>query len=183
MSKELAVRNSNTALVPMDELLFDIDSPEVEEGFVVNSLDKATWCAQRYIAAEKRISERKELADFYKNKIDIWLSESSKSDANTMSVMASLIEPYAREYVSGLKNRHSFKVLGASIGFRKHPDKLDISDEDSAVRFCEEHYPDIIQSKKTISKTLAKAYLKDGSRIPGLELSVGNEELVIHQEV
>ncbi len=177
---EVALRT--TTAPQIDDLLFDADSLlPVPEGFVVDNLEKANWASSKFLSAQRRIEDRTNLAKTYKAKIDLWLENANRADIETQSTMVTLLEPFTRDYLKDLKNRKSFKVLGAVIGMRKMPDTLDISDENEAIGFCLEHYPDIVVTKQSISKTLAKQYLGDGAKIPGLSLSQGGEELVIKE--
>lgn len=78
---------SNAAIAlptDIDEIVFDDDRDTTEskrpEGFVVDTQDKATWAARRYLQAEHRIKERDRLAKEYKAKIDSWLERANKGD-------------------------------------------------------------------------------------------------------
>lgn len=164
-----------------EELLFDTNYPIHDEGFVVDSLDKATWATDRYLAASHRIKERETLASTYKHRIDIWLDKANKQDQDTQDFMEYLLTPYVRDYLSHQKRGKSFRVLGARLGFRKTIDKLEVIDSESAIDYCRVHLPDVLIEKTEIGKAIAKSYLADGFDIPGLAIEEGHEELVIKE--
>lgn len=174
-----AIRSQDDAFP--EDLLFDTDYPVRDEGFVVDSLDKATWATERYLAADHRIRERESLASTYKHRIDLWLDKANKQDRDTQDFMEYLLTPYVQDYLSRQKRGKSFRVLGARLGFRKSTDRLEVIDPDSAIDYCRAHLPDVLIEKTEIGKAIAKSYLADGFDIPGLAIEEGREELVIKE--
>ncbi len=164
-----------------EDLLFEPGYYVGDEGFIVDTLDKATWATDRYLAAGHRMQERETLALTYKNRIDIWLEKANKADRDTQDFMQYLLTPYVQDYLSRQKKGKSFRVLGARLGFRKSTDRLEVIDPDSAIEYCREHLPDVLIEKIEIGKAIAKSYLADGFDIPGLAITEGHEELVIKE--
>ena len=164
-----------------DDLLFDTTYPVHEEGFVVDTLEKATWATRRYLSAAKRSRERQNLADSYKQKIDEWLEYANKADKDTQSFMQYLLAPYVRDYIEQQKRGKSFMVFGARLGFRKGGTRLEIQDLNAAIDYCRQHLPDCLVTKTDIAKPLAKSYIADGFAIPGVSILEGQDELVIKE--
>lgn len=166
----------------LDDLLFDPDDYFCDESFVVDTLDKATWATSKYLAAERRMRDRKLLADTYIDRITAWLDRANKGDLATQAFMETLLDPFVRQYLEGQKRGKSFKVLGARLGIRKGFDQLNIEDLDAAVAYCQENLPDALIVRKDISKAIAKSYLADGFEIPGLSMTEGSERLAIKED-
>lgn len=73
------------------------------------------------------------------------------------------LEDWAREALAHAKGR-SVKLAYGTIKFRKGPDKLDITDQEAAVTWCEYNLPAAV--KRDVSKSAVKAYIKESGEIP-----------------
>jgi phage host-nuclease inhibitor protein Gam len=90
-----------------------------------------------------------------------------------------MLKPFAVSEIRSLKKGKTLKYFGVSISMRKMPDKAEIDDESAAIAYCEQHIPEAVETKKTLSRVLVKKALVDGCFIPGADLVHGSEELYI----
>lgn len=167
----------------IDEIVFEGDRDTTEakrpEGFVVDTQDKATWAARRYLQAEKRMKERERLAKEYKAKIDSWLERADKGDLDTTETMRTLLTPYLENELSGSKRKRSIDLLGVRVGFRKLPERVEIVDTSMALDFCEANHPEVVVVKKELSKSELRKVTQKGDLIPGVVFDGGEDRLVV----
>lgn len=167
----------------IDEIVFDGDRDTTEakrsEGFVVDTQDKATWAARRYLQAESRMKERDRLAKEYKAKIDSWLDRANRGDLDTTETMRALLTPYLQNELAGSTRKRSIDLLGVRIGFRKLPERVEIVDTAMALDFCEANHPEVVVVKKELSKSELRKTAQKGALIPGVVLDGGQDRLVV----
>jgi hypothetical protein len=177
---------SETAILQEPATIDDILHPTNEltthdETFVVDTEEKATWAARRILQAQTRIAERGHLAKTYKARIDQWLEEASKPDTETINTLSSFLDPFLRQELESIHRRKSIKLLGATIGFRTLPRKVDIINPEQAIDFCETHYPDAVIVKKDLSRSELRKLAESGTLIPGVVLDGGMERLYVKE--
>lgn len=177
---------SNAAIAlptDIDEIVFDDERDTAEskhrEGFVVDTQDKATWAARRYLQAEKRMKERERLAKEYKAKIDSCLEKANKGDLDATETMRTLLTPYLENELAGNKRKRSIDLLGVRIGFRKLPERVEVVDTAMALDFCEANHPEVVIVKKELSKSELRKTAQKGALIPGVVLDGGQDRLVV----
>ncbi len=164
------------------EVLVDDIPQEGEEGFVIDSLEKAAWAARKYIQAKERMTERWDQAKGFKEKIDLWYERANVEDENTMSYMMGLLKPYISREVLKLRKGKTVKAPGVNITLRKKPNRVEVVDEELAIKFCEANQPQIVQVKKSLSKSEINKLLSQGELIPGVNVTIGEEELQIKEK-
>jgi len=148
--------------------------------FVVDSLAKADWAISRILDAEARIARRAELASTLHERIDQWLTKASAADNDTIAYMTMLLRPYAETEIARQHRSRSLMLPSGTIQLRRLPDRLEIIDPEAAMAWASEHHPDAIIVKKELSRTILKTLiLKDGEAIPGIEASLGNDEIYV----
>jgi hypothetical protein len=163
---------------PLPTFMFDTDAPS-EHGFSIDADDKATWAAQKIIQAENRIEKRQELANRYIMRITEWLTQANQPDVESVQYLKSLLKPWLTQALAQGSRLRSIKLLGATVGLRKRPDRVEIYDPDATMAWCEQKLPRAIVVKKDLSKTIIKDWLHTGQIIPGTNLAVGEDELTI----
>lgn len=167
----------------IEEIVFeddrDIQDAKKPEGFVVDDQEKATWAAHRMLQAESRIEERTRLAKEYKLKIDSWLEGANQADETTIETMRYLLTPYLRSELAGKKRRRSVDLLGAKLGFRKLPERVEVVDTDAAISFCESNHPEAVVVKKELSRSELRRIAQKGELIPGVVLDGGEDRLYV----
>ena len=178
MSSVAIVDQSN-----IDEIVFEdqhgVSEAKKPEGFLIDDQEKATWAAHRMLQAESRIEERSKLAKEYKLKIDTWLEKANESDEATIETMRFLLTPYLRSELAGRKRRRSIDLLGAKLGFRKLPERVEVIDSEAAISFCESNHPEAVIVKKELSRSELRSIAQKGELIPGVVLDGGEDRLYV----
>jgi phage host-nuclease inhibitor protein Gam len=159
----------------------DIPLPD-RESFQVDTEEKAAWAASKFLAAANRIEERFRLADHYKAKIDDWLARANKEDEDSVDFMRMVLRPWVTAAVAAKSRSKTLKVLGARLSLRKNPDKVEITDQELALSFCEANLPEAVVVKRDVSKATLRQAIDGGLVVPGVELLPGAEELVIKED-
>ncbi len=152
-----------------------------EQAFIIDTQEKATWAARRVLQAQSRKEEREHLAKTYKARIDLWLEEASKPDMDTIETLSGFLAPYLSQELYGNRRRKSIKLLGATVGFRTLPRKVDIIDAEQAIEFCETNHPAAVIIKKDLSRGELRKLAEAGTLIPGVVLDGGTERLYVKE--
>ena len=163
----------------LEDILVDETPDEKEKTFTVDSIEKATWAARKFIDAKTRIEKRLKQNDDFKAKIDLWSQRANSEDLSTVDFMKAILEPYAKELVKAQKRSKSLKLPEAMVTFRKSSETVDIIDEELALSFCELNHPRAVETKTVLSKPELKKLLKQGKIIPGVKLILGVEQMYI----
>lgn len=168
----------------LEAILFRIEGTvlPVTSGFQIDTPDKAAWAGRKIVEAENRIEKQRAIADEYKRRIDEWFIRSTKDDSNTIDYLRGIVKPFAVTEIRSLKKGKTLKYFGVSFSMRKHPDKTDVYDEEKAILYCEKHHPEVVEVKKSLSRSALKKTLAEGYDIPGVDLLKGSEELYITGE-
>ena len=152
-----------------------------EQAFIIDTQEKATWAARRILHAQSRKAEREHLAKTYKAQIDLWLEGACKPDRDTIETLSGFLAPYLRQELDGNQRRKSIKLLGATIGYRTLPRKIEIINAEQAIKFCETNHPDAIIIKKDLSRSELRKLAEAGTLIPGVVLDGGTERLYVKE--
>jgi hypothetical protein len=153
-----------------------------DESFQIRNEGQAAWAAGRVLSARRRIVSRGRLAEAYQTRILDWLANANREDERSVGFLEQALRPWVESEVANLGKTRSLKILGARVGLRKRPDKVDLFDTDAALEFCIEHLAEAVQVKKELSRTELKRALVEGARIPGAILVTGQDELVLAEE-
>lgn len=87
---------------------------------------------------------------------------------------------YAAKETEGKKTR-TVKLLDGSLRFRKQPDRLEVTDETTAITYAKHYNADLLNI--SLNKTAAKKAIKDtGEVIPGTSLIIGEDAFAIEVE-
>jgi phage host-nuclease inhibitor protein Gam len=153
---------------------------EESETFTIDTLNKASWAVSQILEAEARIDQRSTLANEYKARIDAWLESATHQDKDSISYLSFLLEPYVKNEVSKLHKSKTLSLPTGTASFRKLPDRLEITDNTSALSFCETEHPEAIIIKKELNKSVLKdLILKQSEPIPGVSAELGEDKLYI----
>ena len=157
-------------------------APPATTDFRVDTPDKASWAARKLLDAESRITRRTALAKEYKGRIDSWLERANKEDAESVDYLKGILRPYADLAVATQRTSRSVHLPGAVLSLRKKPDRVDVTEPDIAISYCETEHPEAVVIKKDVSKSVLKALLSRGTDIPGCRLESGRDELYVKPE-
>ena len=168
--------------IEIDDIIFP-KALEKSKGqtYQIDSQEKASWAARRIIQSQKAIDERILLSKLFKERIADWLEQANKADEERIENLSMLLLPYLEHELAEKKNGKSLKVFGATIGLRKQPEKISVIDEDKALAFCKEKYPDAVIVKTDLSKTELKKIANHGIFVPGVLLAGGGEKLYVKE--
>lgn len=175
----------NTITIERDQTipaLEEILSPEEDTTppFTVDTVEKAAWTARKILDAEHRISQFTDQAKQYKAQIDTWFERVVTEQEASVDYFRSLLMPFIEQELTGQKSK-TLKLPGLSIQLRKKPNRVEVTDKEIAISFCEANHPDALMIKKDVSKTFLKDLLSNlGELVPGCTIVLGREELYIH---
>jgi phage host-nuclease inhibitor protein Gam len=90
------------------------------------------------------------------------------------------LEPYVKDEVSKLHKSKTLSLPTGTASFRKLPDRLDITDGETALAYCESEHPEAVIIKKELDKSILKdLILKQAEPVPGVEAELGPDRLYI----
>lgn len=159
-----------------------LSAPPATTDFRVDTPDKASWAARKLLDAESRINRRTALAKDYKSRIDSWLERANTEDAESVDYLKGILRPYAELAVATQRTSRSVHLPGAVLSLRKKPDRVDVSEPDIAITYCETEHPEALIIKKDLSKSVLKGLLTHGTDVPGCHLEPGRDELYVKPE-
>ena len=162
----------------LDVVLFQEPPTPAKEPFAVDTLDKANWAARKIIQAEERIQKRMAMAEEYKTRIEEWLAQANKEDAESVEFLSSLLRPFVENEVKAQRSK-TIRLLGVNASLRKLPEKIELTNPEMAMNFCELHHPEALIVKKELSKAELKKLFQNGELIPGVLLSGGATNLYL----
>jgi Bacteriophage Mu Gam like protein. len=188
---EAALAPASGSAPALADLLFtDIDIPstpaegteaQAAASFKIDSFDKAAWASARILEAQARMADRAALAQAYKARIDAWLSDSNKADEDTSAYLNPFLKFFVEDELSRSHSRsRTLSLVTAQASLRKSPDRVSILDEAAAMAYLESNHPSAIVTKKTISlSTLRALIFTEGEAVPGVEASLGSDNLYL----
>jgi phage host-nuclease inhibitor protein Gam len=105
--------------------------------------------------------------------------KSCKRGNDSVEYFRSILKPFVEQELSNQKTK-TLKLPGLSIQLRKKPDRVEVTDKETAISFCEEIHPDAIVVKKDVSKAYLKDLLiKKGELVPGCDIVAGTETIYV----
>ena len=151
---------------------------ELYDKFEVRDLSAANWAAGKIVQANSKKAEIEAVAAEMHRKIDAWAEDAKKT--HDTGYLEEMLREWTYNEIQGEKRR-SVKLFGATAGFRKSPDRVDVLDENQAIEYCTAYHPDLVREKVTYS--LDKKMVKDtGEIIPGVEIHPGVEKFYITED-
>jgi len=148
--------------------------------FQVDSMAKADWAVSRVLDSRARIARREDLAIALHTRIDAWLSKANTTDVSSITFLSSLLLPFVSSEVSKQHRSRSLLLPSGSIGLRKSPDHLEITDRDTALAYCKVQHPEAVIIKEDLSRSAVKALVFNGEAIPGVIAELGQDTLYIN---
>ena len=148
--------------------------------FVIDSLAKADWAVSRILDAEARNARRAELASLLHARVDQWLNKASASDQESIDNLTALVRPFAEVEIAKQRRSRSLVLPSGTIQLRRLLDRLDITDPEAAMAWATDNAPEAIIVRKELSKSALKTLIfKDGEAVPGIEASLGTDEIYV----
>jgi len=162
----------------LDVILFQESHAPSKEPFTVDTLDKANWTARKILQAEERIQRRMAMAEEYKARIDDWLAQANKEDAESVDFLTNLMRPFVEDEVKRQRSK-TVRLLGVNASLRKLPEKIELTNPEMALNFCELHHPEALIVRKELAKSELKKLFQNGELIPGVFLIGGATNLYL----
>ena len=172
-----SVEEPNLPAILMDQ---EIESP-VQEGFMVDSLEKALWAASKIALAQRNLEETSEKARYFHGLIDAWQEKTMKPSISTVGYLSELLRPFLTDRLIGVRSR-SISLPGYRIGYRSTPSRVVVDEAEVAIHYLEKIYPQAIQPTKESRKSILKPILAPGKEVPGMSLVDGDEILYVQED-
>lgn len=168
----------------LERILFNIGQtePTAAMGFSIDLPDKAAWAARKILQAEERIGRNTQMADEYRNRIEAWYAQTTKHDLESISFLKGLLKPYAERAIADSRKGKTLRFPGIIVSLRKLPDRLEVTDESLALRYCEKSHKEAVETKKSLIRSEVKKFLTEGGVIPGVDIIPGSEEIYVSDE-
>lgn len=135
------------------------DNIEEKEPFKIDDLSTANWAMSKINELEKTIEEKQEFANLEKQKIDEWLENEEKEPKRSIEYFQGLLTMYLMALRQS-DPKAKISVPNGTVSTRKKQDKWQWDDE-KAIHFFEEEYPDLVQIEKKFNKSDAKKTFKN----------------------
>ncbi len=143
-----------------------------QQGFVIDTADKADWALRKIAKYQGAINEAKALAEKRIQQINAWLAATEEDNQKQISFFGNILEPWAKEQMAGLKKR-SMKLPAGTFGFRAQQPKF-IKDDDQLLAWAEKSAPEFVRQVPKLEWT----ELKKAARIVEKELISPDGEVV-----
>ncbi len=172
---------------PQDVLYPDFQFPiSTEPGsapstvFAVDTAAKADWAIGRILSLEARMARRAELATELHGRIDAWLAKAQAPDTDSVAYLMGLLRPFVEAELAHQRRSRTLSLPSGSASLRRLPDRLEVTDREAALAWCETHAPEVVVVKKDLSKTeLKKLVFQQSEPVPGVDASLGTDQLYI----
>ena len=99
----------------LDQFL-DQGLPTGQEGFVIDTDEKADWAIRKILRCQQKNDDVKQLAEMQINKIKQWQEQETRDNDSSISYFTSLLEPYAKSQLDGKKK--TVKMPSGNVSFR-----------------------------------------------------------------
>jgi len=171
-----------------DIIIDQIENPDKpvptisDEKFMITTTDTAYW-------AVKVVKSEYEKSQDIINAVDDEIEKLKKfkekvmerTNRNTAFLKDRLIK-YLTKFTENSKSKSMATPYG-TIGMRRLAGKLEYTDEEAALNYMLENYPDMVKTVYKISKTDIKKLIKEtGENIPGVEIEEGRETFYINDK-
>lgn len=161
----------------LEKKLADFQEAEVEdkETFTVDSLEKANWCMKQIQAKERQKEELKQLVEYEKQKLDIYLAQESKGPEESIEFFKAKMQPYIAEKIAEGKKK-SINLPCGVVGFRSVPASIQRNEEE-LLPWVEKNnatFVKVVSSvnwaelKKTLKFVSGQAVTEEGEVVPGI---------------
>lgn len=129
----------------LDEQLYDVE----EEGFRVDSDQKADWCVKKIKEEEKNTQRIIDLAEQEIERLTVRIAEEkAKLDQSTSYLKYQLYQFFRNASVKETKTQESYQLLSGKL-VRKKPSQKMVPDKERLIEMCEaNNMPEFIKIKK-----------------------------------
>lgn len=162
------------------EALTDVIGSEPAEreggGFLVDTEDKAVWCAGKIRYAEERLTALRAAKDEYVARIEKWYEQQRTEQEATVNRMMEFLRPWVTQQIARSNKKSTKLPDGTKVGFKSLPNRVEIGDMDTVVQWAESKAPGIVRVKKDVKKTDLKNLIQDRGEVPPTVTLVPGDE-------
>ena len=143
------------------------------------------WLMERIARRHRQVALNNAVADARKTMIEDWRQSQNQRlergiawlEGSIRQILPHTLEQFEREY--GKKSRN---LPHGTIGWRRHPDKVEVFNEERALLWAKERGLEIAV-KESVSKTTLKKALEAGEEPDGFEIIRGLDEFYVKPDV
>jgi len=100
----------------LDEFLDQGLPKDEQEGFVIDTTEKADWAIRKILRCQQKNDDVNQLAEMQINRIKQWQAQESEGNDRSVQYLTSLLEPYAKQQLSG--KGKTVKLPSGNVSFR-----------------------------------------------------------------
>ena len=145
----------------MNKLREDQLKEDIEQGFIINDVHKATWALKKIKAIEEKQQQLKQIKDYEIESIENWYIKETEELEKDRASLETLLQLY---YLENKKIDKKFKLSTpyGSMGMRKSK-KWHYQDEWKLIKYLKEsNNSELIRVKEELDKSKIKSVFKDG---------------------
>ena len=145
----------------MNKLREDQLKEDIEQGFIINDIHKATWALKKIKAIEEKKQQLKEIKDYEIESIENWYIKETAELEKDRGSLETLLHLY---YLENKKIDKKFKLSTpyGTVNMRKSK-KWNYQDEKELINYLKEsNNAELIRVKEELDKAKIKAVFKDG---------------------
>jgi len=158
-----------------DEIIHP-DEPEIDDRFVVDSMDKADWAIGKAVSSMEDIATLQKTRTEYIDRIELWFASAVKPLEAKIEFMTGLVQPWAETEIGDGKKR-SIALPSGVAGMRKLQPKIEVLDVDKALDECRESRPECI--KESLKISALNTAMKAGELVAGCTITPGGQKFYI----
>lgn len=106
----------------------DIDEGAVDDGFIIDTLDKAIWGVRKVDQHRRRFAEAVAAAAAERSRVDQWLEGERQRLATSTTSLESLLRRYHETQLADDPKRKTIRTPAGDLVARKSPDRLDVDE-------------------------------------------------------
>ena len=143
------------------------------ESFHVRDAESANWVVRKIVEARK-----------YRERVESWaaaeIRRAERQEALFLARFGQELEEWTRHEVAQLHKRKSLALPAGTVGFRRQPLRLAVSDEGGLIAWCKSHLPQAVKTVESVLKTAVMEHVSKTGECPnGAEVAGGGEAFVI----
>lgn len=166
----------------MQEELLEMNKPDgiENEGFVVDTLEKADWAMGKIKLEREKMAQNEELVKARIEQLQEWLKKKNEASQGSITFFENLLVPFVQEQIKDSKKK-SINLPSGTVGFRKatktiKDDKLilDFVRANCSKYIKLEEKLDMAGFKKSCTVAGGRLITSDGEVVPGYEVTEEN---------
>ena len=146
------------------------DVPAAPDGFAVRDERTANWLVRKVIEARR-----------YAQRVHEWAAREVRraqgEERFLMHRYGQQLEDWVRRQLDDEGGRRkSVNLPAGTVGFRTEPQRLEVTEEETLIRWCRANLPSAIVVSERVMKTLVREHIITSGEVPGGAEVVGGAE-------